>query len=89
MQPPGTFRTERERLDAALPQLQRAADAYPDSDAGITARFRLAATLAELGRFAEAEQRYQEVIQKAGQQEHLPPHRAARRRRSAARAGQG
>jgi len=66
VQPPGTFRTERERLDAALPKLQAAADAYPNTEAGITARFHLAAALAELGRFAEAEQRYQEVIQKAG-----------------------
>jgi TolA-binding protein len=65
VQPPGTFRSERERLDAALPKLQAAADAYPDTEAGITARFHLAATLAELGRFAEAEQRYQEVIQKS------------------------
>jgi TolA-binding protein len=67
VQPPGSFRTERERLEASIAPLQRAADGYPDTDAGITARFRLAATLAELGRFAEAEQRYQEVIQKAGQ----------------------
>jgi TolA-binding protein len=66
VQPPGTFRSERERLDAALPRLQAAADAYPDSEAGITARFHLASTLADLGRFAEAEQRYQEVFQKAG-----------------------
>jgi TolA-binding protein len=66
IQPPGTFRTDRERLEASLPLLQRAADAYPGSDAGITARYRLAASLAELGRFAEAEQRYQEVAQKAG-----------------------
>jgi TolA-binding protein len=66
VQPQGTFRTERERVDAAIPLLQAAADAYPDSDAGITARFRLAAALAEAGRFAEAEQRYQEVVQKAG-----------------------
>jgi TolA-binding protein len=66
IQPPGTYRTDRERLDAAVPMLQRAADAYPNSDAGITARYRLAASLAELGRYAEAEQRYQEVIQKAG-----------------------
>ena len=66
VQPLGSFRTERERLDAAVPLLQRAADAYPDSDAGITARYRLAASLAELGRYAEAEQRYQEVAQKAG-----------------------
>lgn len=66
VQPPGSFRTERERLEASLPLLQRAADAYPDSDAGITARYRLAASLAELGRYQEAEQRYQEVVQKAG-----------------------
>lgn len=66
VQPPGTFRTDKERLDASVPKLQAAADAYPDSDAGLTARFRLAASLAELGRYAEAEQRYQEVVQKAG-----------------------
>ena len=66
VQQPGMFRTERERLEASLPRLQQAADAYPDSEAGITARFRLAASLAELGRFPEAEQRYQEVVQKSG-----------------------
>jgi TolA-binding protein len=66
VQQPGTFRTERERLEAALPRLQRAADAYPNTDAGITARFRLAGSLAEVGRYAEAEQRYQEVIARAG-----------------------
>ena len=66
VQPPGTFRTDRERLEAAVPRLQAAADAYPGSDAGLTARFRLAGSLAELGRFSEAEQRYQEVLQKAG-----------------------
>jgi TolA-binding protein len=66
VQPPGTFRTDKERLDAAVPKLQAAADAYPDSEPGITARFRLAGALAELGRYAEAEQRYNEVVQKAG-----------------------
>ena len=66
VQPPGSFRTEREKLEASVPLLQRAADAYPNNDAGITARYRLAATLAELARYAEAEQRYQEVVQKAG-----------------------
>ena len=64
IQAPGTYKTERDRAEAALPRLQAAADAYPNTDAGITARFRLAATLAELGRHAEAEQRYQEVVQK-------------------------
>jgi TolA-binding protein len=64
IQAPGTYRTERDRSEAALPKLQTAADTYPGTEAGITARFRLAATLAELGRHAEAEQRYQEVVQK-------------------------
>lgn len=67
VQPPGTFRTERERLDAALPRLQQAADAYPNTEAGITARYRLASALAEMGRFAEAEQRFNEVVQKTSQ----------------------
>ena len=66
VQQAGTYPTEQAKLENALPRLQQAADAYPDSEAGITARFRLAASLAELGRFAEAEQRYQEVVQKAG-----------------------
>jgi len=66
VQPPGTFRSEKERLDASFPKLQAAADAYPDTDAGITARFHLAAALAQAGRYAEAEQRYPEVFQKAG-----------------------
>src|SRR3954452_21615669 len=66
VQQPGTFRTERERLEAAVPPLPQAGDAYPNTDAGITARFRLAGSLAELGRYAEAEQRYREVVAKAG-----------------------
>ena len=66
VQQPGTFRTEQARLEAALPLLTRAADAYPNTEAGITARYRAAAVLADLGRYAEAEQRYQEVMAKAG-----------------------
>jgi TolA-binding protein len=66
VQQPGTFRTERERMEAALPRLMEAADKYPNTDAGVTARYRAAAVLAELGRYPEAEQRYQEVVAKAG-----------------------
>jgi TolA-binding protein len=66
VQQPGTFRTEKERAEAALPKLMEAADAYPTSKAGITARYRAAGMLAELGRYGEAEQRYREVIDKAG-----------------------
>ena len=58
----GTFATERARSEAALPKLIAAADAYPSTDAGVEARYQAAALLAELGRYPEAIQRYQEVI---------------------------
>jgi TolA-binding protein len=67
VQPPGTFRTERDRTQAAIPRLQQAADAYPNTEAGITARYRLAGALTEVGRYAEAEQRFSEVVQKTSQ----------------------
>jgi TolA-binding protein len=66
VQQPGTFQTERAKLEAALPKLLGAADTYPSTDAGIAARFHAAGTLASLGRYAEAQQRYQEVVDKAG-----------------------
>jgi tetratricopeptide (TPR) repeat protein len=58
----GTFATERARSEAALPKLVAAADAYPSTDAGVEARYQAAVLLAELGRHAEAMQRYQEVV---------------------------
>jgi TolA-binding protein len=66
VQQPGTFQTEQAKYEAALPKLLEAADAYPSTDAGIAARYYAASALASLGRFAEAEQRYQEVVDKAG-----------------------
>jgi TolA-binding protein len=63
---PGTYRTERAKLEAALPRFIEAADAYPTTDAGIAARYHAAAILAHLGRHAEAEPKYQEVIDKGG-----------------------
>ena len=66
VQQQGTYRTERARDEAALPLLLKTADGYPSTDAGITARFRAAATLADLGRYDEAAQRYREVLDKAG-----------------------
>ena len=50
----GSFPTESAKLNAALPKLQAAADAYPDSPAGITARYHLASALASLSRHDEA-----------------------------------
>lgn len=66
VQQPGTFQTERAKLEAALPKLMEAADQYPNTQAGIAARYYAASALASLGRFAEAEQRYQEVVDKGG-----------------------
>jgi len=66
VQQAGTYATDQARLEAALPELMKAADAYPGTDAGITARYHAAGVLASLGRYPEAEQRYQEVVDKAG-----------------------
>jgi TolA-binding protein len=63
---PGTFPTEQEKLTAALPKFIDAANAHPNTKAGIAARFHAAAILAAQGKTAEAEQRYKEVIDKAG-----------------------
>ena len=62
----GTFTTEAEKLTAAVPKLKAAADAHPDTEAGITARYHLAVTLAGLGRHQEAAQAYDDVISRGG-----------------------
>ena len=59
---PGTYPTEQAKLEAALPKFQAAADAYPSSDAGLTARYHLAKNLVALGRFEEAIKAYDQVI---------------------------
>jgi TolA-binding protein len=63
---PGTYTTEEAKLQVALPKFIEAGDRYPNTEQGIAARFHAAAILAGLGRSAEAEQRYQEVVDKAG-----------------------
>jgi len=63
---PGTFQSEAERLNASLPKFVDAANAHPNNEAGIAARYYEAAILAGLGKQGEAEQRYKEVIDKAG-----------------------
>jgi TolA-binding protein len=59
---PGTFTTEQEKLQAALPKFTEAAAEYPKTRAGIVARFHEASILAALGKYAEAEKQYQTVI---------------------------
>jgi len=60
-QAPGTYPNEKAKLEAALPKFQAAADAYPSSEAGITARYHLAKDLVALGRFDEAIKAYDQV----------------------------
>jgi TolA-binding protein len=62
----GTFSTEEAKLKAALPKLKAAADAYPDSDAGITARYHLASAYASLGQLNDALREFDEVIKRGG-----------------------
>ena len=59
---PGTYPTEKAKLEAALPKFQAAADAYPSHDAGLTARYHAAKTFVTLGRFDEAVKAYDQVI---------------------------
>jgi TolA-binding protein len=62
----GTFSTETQKLNAAVPKLRAAADAYPDAAAGIQARYHLAASLAALGQQKEAITQFDDVVRRAG-----------------------
>ena len=62
VQPPGTYPTAEAKNQAALPKFVAAADAYPSTEAGRTARYQAAATLVELKRFDEAIAQYDRVI---------------------------
>jgi tetratricopeptide (TPR) repeat protein len=62
----GSYATEAAKLNAALPKLKAAADAYPDTEAGITARYHYASSLAALGKHAEAIQAFDDVGSRAG-----------------------
>jgi TolA-binding protein len=64
MQAPGTYPTDKARLEAALPKLMAVADAYPNLEPGVMARYRAAAALVAVGRTAEGIDRYREVIAK-------------------------
>jgi tetratricopeptide (TPR) repeat protein len=57
----GTYPSERAKLEAALPKLMAAADEYPSSDAGQTARYHAASALVSLGRHDEAIAQYDRV----------------------------
>ena len=62
----GSYSSEAAKLTAALPKLKAAADAFPDTEAGITSRYHYAATLSSLGRHQEAVQEFDNVVTRAG-----------------------
>ena len=62
----GSYATVAAKLNAALPRLKAAADAYPDTDAGVTAQYHYASSLAALGKHSEAIQAFTEVVRYAG-----------------------
>jgi TolA-binding protein len=65
-QVPGTFPSAKARQEAAIAALQRVASAYPSTQDGIAAEYQMASELFALGRLAEAEKAYEEVVRRAG-----------------------
>ena len=63
VQPAGTYPTVAAKMTEALPKLLEAADAYPSTQSGITARYRAATGLATLGRHDESAEQYRQVIE--------------------------
>ncbi len=63
---PGTYPTERARLDAAIVKFKATADAYPSTDAGLFARYQQASDEVALGNPGAAVSAYQEVVRRAG-----------------------
>jgi tetratricopeptide (TPR) repeat protein len=61
-----TFPSERARHEAALPKYLAVIEAYPATTAATIARYEAANILTALGRAAEAEPHYQEVIARDG-----------------------
>ncbi len=60
------YPTDRARAQAALTKYKLAADSYPNTDAGLLARYLEASTRMSLGLPQEAATAYQQVIDKAG-----------------------
>ncbi|MBK5299411.1 MAG: tetratricopeptide repeat protein [Vicinamibacteria bacterium] len=59
---PGTYPSDTARLEATMPKYLAAADAYPGTQAGISARYQAAAALMALGKAADARKQYEGVI---------------------------
>ncbi len=62
----GSYSTELAKLTDALPKLKTAAEAFPETDAGVTARYLYASSLSNLGRHTEAIDAFREVVELSG-----------------------
>jgi tetratricopeptide (TPR) repeat protein len=61
IQAPGTYPTEKARLEAAVTAFQAVGKTFPSNDAGVAAKYQAAAALLSLDRTPEAEAAFQEV----------------------------
>ena len=66
VQQQGSYPTITARAEAALAKFQQVANRYPGTSAGVAARYYSASALAMLGRPAEAETQYQQVVDRVG-----------------------
>ncbi|MDA1092686.1 MAG: tetratricopeptide repeat protein [Acidobacteria bacterium] len=66
VQPAGTYPSVAAKMTEAVPKLLEAAEAYPNTSAGVTARYRAATGLAALGRHNESADQYLQVIERDG-----------------------
>jgi hypothetical protein len=76
-QQPGTFPTEKARLEAALAAFQQVAASHAGTTAALTANYHAGGALLGLGRAAEAEAKFNEVAASAGSSIYGPMARMA------------
>ena len=62
----GSYATVAAKLTAAAPKLKAAADAFPDSEAGITARYHYGSSMVALGKYDESVAAFDDVVRRAG-----------------------
>jgi TolA-binding protein len=63
---PNSFPTEAARNEAALKKFEAVAAAYPSLQPGLAARFQVASLFAEMGKLAEAERTFQDIVTRDG-----------------------
>ncbi|HUL73898.1 MAG TPA: tetratricopeptide repeat protein [Vicinamibacterales bacterium] len=77
-QSPGTYPSDQARQEAAVQAFQQVVTQYPNTPAGLTARYQLAVALLTLGRLPEAEQAFTTAASQAGSSIYGPMARLGR-----------